>query len=217
MPDPLSTTSAMAGTDRNPVISAKAQEASHKFTFRPAELSDIPALQAMIEASLRGLATQHYTKAELDGSIGFLFGPDTLLIHDKTYFILHPVNAPSTICACGGWSFRRTLYGADTAPGRMPEARDPQKERASIRAIFTHPDWARQGLGTMMMKYCETKAKECGFDRLEMGSTLSGVALYEKCGYVKSGKRDEVPLPNGEVIKIVHMIKDNVLEANSRD
>lgn len=192
----------------DPIADAKAQEATHNFTFRNATREDIPALQTMIEVSLRGLGNKHYTQAELDGSIGWLFGPDTLLIHDQTYFILHPVHQPNTICACGGWSFRRTLYGADTAPGRMPEARDPEKERASIRAIFTHPDWARKGLGTMVMRYCEAKAREGGFDRLEMGATLSGVALYEKCGYVRSGKEDCVKCPNGEGIQIKHMIKD---------
>ena len=90
----------------------------------------------------------------------------------------------------------------------MPEARDPARERASIRAIFTHPDWARKGLGTMMMRYCESKAKLGGFERLEMGATLSGVALYERCGYVRSGKEDCVVCPNGEGIRIVHMVKD---------
>lgn len=90
----------------------------------------------------------------------------------------------------------------------MPEARDPKVERASIRAIFTHPGWARRGLGTMMMRYCEGRAREAGFDRLEMGATLSGVALYEKCGYVRSGKEDCVRCPNGEGIRVVHMVKD---------
>jgi GNAT superfamily N-acetyltransferase len=193
----------------DPIEDAKAQEATHSFTFRNATMEDIPALQSMIETSLRGLAKDHYSQAELDGSIGFLFGPDTLLIHDQTYFILHPVDLPSIISACGGWSFRRTLYGADTAPGRMPEKRDPAIERASIRAIFTHPDWARKGLGTMMMRYCEQKAKQGGFYRLEMGSTLSGVALYKRCGYAESGKaEDRVRCPNEAEIRIVHMIKD---------
>lgn len=199
-------------TENDPIAAAKAQEASENFAFRLATPADVPALQEMIATSLRGLALGHYTQAELDGSIGFLFGPDTLLIHDKTYFILHPVDSPATICACGGWSFRRTLYGADTAPGRIPESRDPKSERASIRAIFTHPDWARKGLGTMMMRHCESEARTGGFERLEMGSTLSGVALYEKCGYSPSGKKDEVKLPNGEVIRVVHMIKDSPVE-----
>ena len=192
----------------DPIAEAKAQEATKQFQFRNATTEDIPALSSMIGTSLRGLSKDHYSQSELDGSIGFLFGPDTLLIHDQTYFILHPVDSPSTICACGGWSFRRTLYGADSAPGRMPEARDPKTERASIRAIFTHPDWARRGLGTMMMRHCECVARKGGFERLEMGSTLTGVALYEKCGYVKSGKEDSVKCPNGAQIQIVHMIKD---------
>ncbi|KAF2116847.1 acyl-CoA N-acyltransferase [Lophiotrema nucula] len=197
-------------THHDPIADAKAQEATQNFTFRTATVEDLPAINAMIEESLRGLAlgTGFYTQAELDGSIGYLFGADTLLIHDQTYFILHPTSSPSTISACGGWSFRRTLYGADTAPGRMPESRDPLKERASIRAIFTHPSFARKGLGTMMMRYCEARARERGFRGLEMGSTLPGVALYEKCGYVKSGKGDRVVCPNGEGIRIVHMVKD---------
>ncbi|KAF2873052.1 acyl-CoA N-acyltransferase [Massariosphaeria phaeospora] len=192
----------------NPIADAKAQEATHTFTFRAATPADIPALQTMISTSLRSLGATYYTAAELDDSIGFLFGPDTLLIHDRTYFILHPVSAPLTICACGGWSFRRTLYGADTAPGRMPEARDPRTERASVRAIFTHPEWVRRGLGTMVMRYCEARAREAGFERLEMGATLSGVALYERCGYARSGKEDCVRCPGGEGIRIVHMVKD---------
>jgi GNAT superfamily N-acetyltransferase len=134
----------------------------------------------------------------------------------RTYFILHPTSSSSTISACGGWSFRRTLYGGDSAPSplRMPEKRDPSTDRASIRAIFTHPDYARQGLGTMMMRYCEAAARDGkpgvigGFERLEMGATLSGVALYQKCGYVRSGREDVVRCPNGEGIGIVHMVKD---------
>lgn len=196
--------------DPSPIANAKALEATQKYTFRNATLEDIPALQAMNATSLRGLSIGpgHYTSAELDGSIGYLFGPDTLLIQDQTYFIIYPVDSPSTICACGGWSFRKTLYGADRAPGRLPEERDPKTDRASIRAIFTHPDWARRGLGTMMMRYCEARAKERGFDRLELGSTLNGPNLYEQCGYVRTGRVDEIKCPNGEIVKIIHMIKD---------
>jgi GNAT superfamily N-acetyltransferase len=200
----------MASQQHDPIADAQAQEATHNFVFRNATVEDIPALQEMNGQSLRGLATDHYTQAELDGSIGYLFGPDKLLLHDQTYFIIHPVNSPSTVCACGGWSFRKTMYGADTAPSslRLPEKRDPKTERASIRAIFTHPDWARRGLGTMMMRYCEKQAKKAGFERFEMGSTLSGITLYEKCGYVKSGRLDQIKCPNDAIVKIVHMIKD---------
>ncbi|CAI9630132.1 acyl-n-acyltransferase [Alternaria burnsii] len=202
----------------DPIADAKAQEATRQYTFRPATPTDIPALQKMIGSSLRGLGKGYYSQAELDGSIGYLFGPDSVLIADQTYYILHPINSPTTICACGGWSFRKTLYGGDSAPSplRMPEKRDPAIDRASIRAIFTSPEYARRGLGTMMMRYCEARACEGkrgetdGFTRLEMGATLSGVALYERCGYVRSGRVDVVKCPNGEGIKILHMTKDLV-------
>jgi ribosomal protein S18 acetylase RimI-like enzyme len=95
----------------------------------------------------------------------------------------------------------------------MPLKRDPLHDRASIRAIFTSPSFARRGLGTMMMRHCEARAAEgneetAGFERLEMGATLSGVALYERCGYVRSGREDVVECPNGEGIRVVHMTKD---------
>jgi GNAT superfamily N-acetyltransferase len=95
----------------------------------------------------------------------------------------------------------------------MPAKRNPATDRASIRAIFTHPSFARQGLGTMMMRYCEARAAEGneeteGFNRLEMGATLSGVQLYERCGYVRSGREDVVRCPNGEGIRVCHMVKD---------
>lgn len=60
----------------------------------------------------------------------------------------------------------------------------------------------------MMMRYCEEAAREGGFLRLEMGSTLMGVALYERCGYVRSGKEEVIELPNGAGLRVVHMVKD---------
>jgi GNAT superfamily N-acetyltransferase len=96
----------------------------------------------------------------------------------------------------------------------MPLPRDPTTDRASIRAIFTSPTHARRGLGTLMMRHCEAAARAgkpgtiAGFERLEMGATLSGVALYEKCGYTRSGREDVVECPNGEGIRVVHMTKD---------
>ncbi|XPS71932.1 hypothetical protein M3J09_004105 [Ascochyta lentis] len=76
----------------DPIADAKAQEATHKYTFRPATMDDIPALQAMIGESLRALGKGYYTDAELDGSIGYLFGPDTVLIRDqaRNTNLLHP-------------------------------------------------------------------------------------------------------------------------------
>lgn len=86
-----------------------------------------------------------------------------LLIEDGTHFVLTLQENPEQIVACGGWSFCKTLYGGDLAPGREPARRDLLTERASIHAIFTHPDWARQGLGTMMIRHYEEAARGEGF------------------------------------------------------
>ena len=67
----------------DPIADAKAQKATQKYAFRSATLGDIPALQQVIGESLRALSKGYYTDAELDGSIGYLFGPDTVLIHDQ--------------------------------------------------------------------------------------------------------------------------------------
>ncbi|KAF2803498.1 acyl-CoA N-acyltransferase [Mytilinidion resinicola] len=184
------------------------EPAQATFHFRPATLSDLPALVNLIDLSIRQLSVGHYTPSQIEGSIGFIFAPDTLLIDDGTYFIIYPSTQPEVIAAAGGWSFRKTLYGGDRAPGRLPARRDPATDRASIRAIFTHPEWSRRGLGSKMLRYCEEAARAGGFQRLEMGSTLTGVKLYEKCGYVRSGVEDVAKLGNGDSLRIVHLNKD---------
>ncbi|KAF2497362.1 acyl-CoA N-acyltransferase, partial [Lophium mytilinum] len=201
-------TASITMTDPQNGLSTLSEPAPISFHFRLATLSDIPALVNLIDLSIRQLSVGYYTQSQIDGSIGFIFAPDTLLIDDKTYFIIYPSTQPELIVASGGWSFRKTLYGGDRAPGRLPARRDPATDRASIRAIFTHPDWSRRGLGSKMLRYCEEAARTGGFERLEMGSTLTGVKLYEKSGYVRSGVEDVVKLGNGDSLKVVHMEKD---------
>lgn len=177
-----------------------------RFQIRTATLDDIPVLQRVIEASVQQLQTNEYTAEQREGALGHVFGVDTQLIHDATYFVACPAEQPETIAGCGGWSFRKTLFGSDHGPGRVPEVLDPAVDAAKIRAIFIHPEWARQGIGSMILEYCEAAAQSAGFRRFEMGSTLTGVALYALKGY-RERERVEVPLPNGSRLPIVHMVK----------
>ena len=84
---------------------------------------------------------------------------------------------------------------------------DPAVDAAKIRAFFVHPDWARRGLGTLLLDACESAARAAGFRRFEMGATLTGVRLYERRGYV-AGDRIDVPLPGGDVLVTVRMAKE---------
>jgi GNAT superfamily N-acetyltransferase len=175
------------------------------FTIRVATPGDIPALQSLIVASVRGLQTRDYTAVEIEGALASVFGVDTQLIADGTYFVAES-KEDQTIAGCGGWSKRRTLFGADHWTHREDELLDPASEAAKIRAFFVHPDWARRGVGTAILDACEDAAITAGFTRLEMGATLTGVPFYAARGY-RASDRFNVPLTNGETLPIVRMKK----------
>jgi len=172
--------------------------------------SDIPALHALIEASVRGLQAGDYTPAQIEGALGTALGLDTQLIRDQTFFV---VEAPPTeesseqrLVGCGGWSRRKTLFGSDHSSLREPDLLDPTTDAARVRAIFVHPAAARRGLGSLILSHVEAAAHAAGFRRFEMGSTLTGFPLYRLRGYVEV-ERVTVPLRNGESVPVVRMTK----------
>jgi GNAT superfamily N-acetyltransferase len=113
---------------------------------------------------------------------------------------------PTPIIACGGWSKRKTLFGADQWTDRHDDLLDPRHDAAKIRAFFVHPDWARRGIGTLLLDACETAAKSAGFSRFEMGATLTGAKLFRARGYLPV-KNLQVPLLSGESLPIIQMEK----------
>jgi GNAT superfamily N-acetyltransferase len=166
-------------------------------------VADIPALTELIRASVRELQTADYTHAQREGALASVYGIDTQLIRDKTYFV---VEAGEETVGCGGWSKRRTLYGGDQYAAREDSLLDPARDAARIRAFFVHPRWARRGIGALILATCEMAAKAAGFTRLEMGATLTGVPFYRAKGYAAIGDL-MVPLPGGESLPIVRMAK----------
>ncbi len=182
------------------------------FAIRKATAEDVPTILALVEASVRGLQAGDYSPSQIDASIGSAFGVDRQLIADQTYFVATPVDEPTQLVACEGWSYRGTLCGSDTAcitnggTQRSASVLDPASDHAKIRAIFVHPAWARRGLGSLILNLCEQAAHAAGFTRLEMASTLTGVPLYSLKGYVEQS-RSTVPLPSGEDLEVVIMNK----------
>lgn len=176
------------------------------FSLRQAVPADTPALRVLIEASVRGLQAADYSPSQIESALASVYGVDSQLIADGTYFVVEAVKFDRRIVACGGWSKRNTLYGGDVWKAREDSLLDPSKDAAKIRAFFVHPEWVRQGIGTILLDACEDAAFVAGFRRLEMGATLSGVPLYKARGYV-TVKDLSVPLANGESLPIVHMEK----------
>jgi GNAT superfamily N-acetyltransferase len=177
-------------------------------TIRKATSADIPVLGSLIEASVRGLQKQHYTADQIDHALRTVYGVDSQLIADETYFVVEANTGPGefVIVGCGGWSQRRTLYGGDRCEGRQDSLLDPREDAAKIRAFFVHPDWARRGIGSIILEACESAAFSAGFTRLEMGSTLTGVPFYRARGYAAL-EHLEVPLADGASLPIVRMEK----------
>jgi GNAT superfamily N-acetyltransferase len=174
-----------------------------KISLRLATSDDIPELRHLIEVSVRGLSAEHYNARQIESALIHVFGVDTQLIADGTYFV---AEAEGEIAGCGGWSKRRTLYGGDQMKEEKDPLLDPATDAARIRAFFVHPRHARRGIGSLIIKACEDAARKAGFSRLELMATLPGLPLYEARGYTVIEKVESV-LPDGERLPLARMGK----------
>src|SRR5260370_1633017 len=186
--------------------------------LRLAVPEDVPALRELIDKSVRGLQTPDYTPAQIEGALQTVFGVDSQLIADGTYIVAEAErnaiaraeaagkSSELIIVGCGGWSKRKTLYGSDHWTGREDALLDPLRDAAKIRAFFIHPDWARRGVGSMILQACEDAARSAGFTRYETGATLTGAKLFAANGYV-AVQPISIPLSNGELLPVLHMEK----------
>jgi GNAT superfamily N-acetyltransferase len=178
------------------------------FHIRRAIPADVAEIEALICLSVRTLQTQDYSQAQIEGALSSVFGVDSELIADGTYFVLEAVfdGRKTAIVGCGGWSKRKTLFGGDRASGRESALLDPLRDSAKIRAFFVHPDWARRGIGSKILTACESAAIEAGFGSFELGATLTGEQLFRAKGY-EAVDRIEVPLANGASLPVIRMSK----------
>lgn len=148
-------------------------------THRPAQQGDLQALKVLMDAAISELQKPFLDEGQIASS-RMIMGLDTQLIDDGTYFI---IESDGQLAGCGGWSRRATLYGGDQTPGRDAALLNPAKDPARIRAMYTHPDYTRQGVGRLIIALCEEAAKAEGFAKMELVSTLSGEPLYRACGF----------------------------------
>ena len=172
--------------------------------IRLATTEDIPALRQLIDESVRGLSVTHYSARQIESALQEVFGVDTQLILDKTYFI---AEIDGQIVGAGGWSKRTTLFGGDgSKSGRVDSLLDPAKEPARIRAFYIRPQWSRRGIGSRILDECEEAARVSGFKSVELASTLPGVAFYLSRGYAKA-EAISIQLGSGETLITYRMTR----------
>ncbi len=174
---------------------------STHLTARFATREDIPALKPLIEAAIAELQKPFLDERQIDSSRAIM-GLDTQLIDDGTYFV---IEADDELAGCGGWSRRATVYGGDQTPGRSAALLDPSKDAARIRAMYTHPQHVRKGVGRLIIARCEAAAKAEGFTQMELVATLSGEPLYRACGFV--AYENIVDSRGGEGVPLLRMRK----------
>ncbi len=173
------------------------------FTHRVAVTADIPAIAVLMARAIGTLQGDFLTQAQVEASRAVM-GLDTQLIADGTYVLVEVEDG--RLAGCGGWSRRATLYGGDHSTALRDAALlDPARDAARIRAMYTDPDFVRQGVGRLVLSVCEAAAREAGFARAEMMATLAGEPLYQACGY-RPIERIETP---GDVpVPMIRMGKD---------
>ncbi len=173
------------------------------WTLRLAQMADAAALEELIVLSVRQLQAPFYSAAQREAALGPIFGVDCQLIKDGTYFV---AEIEGRIAGCGGWSKRKALFGGDHERAGFDLLIDPVSEPARIRAFFTHPDHARQGIGKSILAACEAAIVASGFSNAELVATLPGESLYRRCGYSVI-ERFEIPMSERLTLPVMRMTK----------
>ena len=172
--------------------------------IRLATMADIPALEELIRDSVSNLSAGFYTDTQIEAALSHIFGVDTQLILDETYFI---AEIDHTIAGSGGWSKRETLFGGDQfKSGERDRLLDPVNEAARLRAFYVHPRWSRRGVGSRVLMECENAARLAGFSRIELVATLPGERLYAARGYERVDPM-QLETPSGEPLAAFRMTK----------
>jgi GNAT superfamily N-acetyltransferase len=172
-------------------------------THRIARPEDLDGLREVMRRSIETLQDEFLGPEQVAASHKVM-GLDAQLVVDGTYFI---VESGGRMAGCGGWSWRSTLYGGDeSVVAREPRALDPATEPARIRAMYTDPDFARRGVGRLVLTLCEEAARRAGFRSATMMATMAGVPLYRACGYVEAEPPINASI-NGVEVPLVRMEK----------
>jgi len=162
------------------------------------------AIKQLIADSARHLSREHYSDKQIEAAIARVFGVDTDLIEDGTYFVAEDSGA---MVGCGGWSKRKTLFGGDQFSSRDAGYLDPASEPAKIRAFFIHPEHARKGVARAILSRCEDEARAEGFRALELMATLPGIEFYKSRGFAPAGTFD-LELVDDVKLELIPMRKD---------
>ena len=175
---------------------------STALTHRLATPDDVPVLKPLMNAAIWELLKPFLPPEQVAASFAVM-GLDTQLIKDGTYFV---IECDGRIAGCGGWSRRATLFGGEQSAGRDAAPLDPAKDAARVRAMYTHPDFTRRGIGRLVLELCEAAAAREGCRRVELAATMAGEPLY-RAGGDTDIEAFESDTPSGVKVPLIRMGK----------
>ena len=180
-------------------------------THRIARPADVAAVIELMRASIAENMKAFLSASEIEAAKESM-GVDQTLIEDGTYFLIETDHdGENILVGCGGWGKRKTLYGGDNAAGRDDALSNPNVDEARIRAMYTHPNWIRCGIGTLLLELGEQAARDAGFSSIELGSTIPGEPFYLAQGYNELSREILIAANGTEsvVIKMDKSLKDD--------
>ena len=137
-------------------------------SIRLARAADAEAIRNVHLASIRGLGTESYSDEQVEA-----------WAHDRDPGKYPIEDADSTI-------FVAEQGGSIVGFGWLSLTPDEDFEAevdGKLSAIYVHPGFARQGVGTTIYQALETRAREEGLESLGLWASLNAVPFYERQGY----------------------------------
>ncbi|WP_019832814.1 GNAT family N-acetyltransferase [Sphingomonas sp. PR090111-T3T-6A] len=186
-------------------------EVSMGTIWRLAEPADVPVINALAARSIRALHIGSYEDAVIEEAVHHAYGVDWQLIRDRTYFI---AEIDGAVAGAGGWSYRQTIAGAHGPDEPAAALLDPGHDAARIRAFYIDPAYTRRGVGALLLWLSEAAAREAGFSKAELTSTVPAVPFYAAFGY-RPVRPFDMALPNGSALRLELM--DKSLIANPQE
>lgn len=176
-------------------------------TLRLATLSDLPALSVLMSVSITQFCSGYYTPTQVPLIVSqAVAGRYNELISRSTYFVICDSHNPDHVVASAGWTPHRTVYSESGSSLVVDETLDPHVDAVWIRGLYVHPDYAGRRLALLLVQQCEAAARERGFARFQLASSLNAVRFYQRCGYVVTEEK-LVGLSTNESAAVVMMEK----------
>jgi putative acetyltransferase len=159
-----------------------------EFTLRPYGESDLAAVRTLHALAFESLAAERHSGAQLaahsamtrDGA----YAADLAASH-----LALAVQADGAVIATAGW-----IGVADEAG------------TARIRKVFVHPEFARRGVASHLVRDAEARAEAAGYRRLIVRANINAVLLYRKLGY-HTLREGEMAAGGGIVLPVHFMAK----------